>query len=437
VLLGRGDGTFTERQELAGFQRPQDVAVADFDADGIEDLALAGFQSDRTSVTILRGTGDGRFTTRGGYAVPAQLPVKSLAIGDFDGDGDEDFAAVSESLLSVRLGRGDGTFAGGTDQAVGQGIVGAVRAEDLDGDGLDDLALTLRGEANRLSVVTSIGDGTFAEARLAALPSTVFELATGDFDGDGHEDLAVADSRASAVSVRLGNGDATFRDGGEIPTGGVPTHMAAGDLDGDGSQDLAIAAANGNAANVRLGTGPAPLAENRLLNGGFEQGLGVTLPGEGPAIPGWTTTGGMTFARYGAHPLRGFPSWLDAAHWAGGRNLLWGGTRGPLNTAVQVVDVAAEAGAIDAGRTTARVSAELGGGVAVLDQMAATADFMDAAGGVLGSAQVPPVSAEQRRRTTTLLHRETAAPVPPARGGSASRSRPARSRPSPRRWSTT
>ena len=108
---------------------------------------------------------------------------------------------------------------------------------------------------------------------------------------------------------------------------------------------------------MRLGTSPAPLAGNRLVNGGFEQGLPVTLPGEGPAIPGWTTTGGMTFARYGAHPLRGFPSWLDAARWSGGRNVLWGGTRGPLNTAIQVVDVAAEAGAIDAGRATARASA--------------------------------------------------------------------------------
>ena len=213
--------------------------------------------------------------------------------------------------------------------------------------------------------------------------------------------------------------------------------MAAGDFDGDGSQDLAIAAANGNAANVRLGTSPAPLARNLLVNGGFEQGLPVTLPGEGPAIPGWTTKGGMTFARYGAHPLRGFPSWLDAAHWSGGRNLLWGGTRGPLNTAAQVVDVAARAGAIDAGRATARVSAELGGGVAVPDQMGATADFLDTAGGGLGSVPVTPVSAAQRRNRTTLLRRETAEPVPAGTRRIRVTLTPAHSRPCPRRSPTT
>ena len=72
VLIGRGDGTFVERQILPGFDNALDVATADFDADGVEDLAFAGFRSDRTSVTILRGTGDGRFTTRSGFTVPAR-----------------------------------------------------------------------------------------------------------------------------------------------------------------------------------------------------------------------------------------------------------------------------------------------------------------------------------------------------------------------------
>ena len=462
VQLGRGDGSFAGRQEIAEFYRPLDVAVADFDADGVEDLAVAGFASaDRPPITILRGTGDGRFTARVGFTVPGARPVRSIAVGDFNGDGIEDFAAVSDLALSTRLGQGDGTFAGGVDQVIGDAIAGAVRVEDFSGDGLDDVALTLHDGPDRLSVLTSKGDGAFAPEKLAALPSRADELATGDFDedakpdvvasllednrvalrlgngdgtlrpgpsdvpvgarphgiavgdfdGDGHEDLAIADTQAAGVSVRLGNGDATFRDGGETATGPIPTHLAAGDFDGDGSEDLAIAAADAGAVNVRLGTSAAPLAGNLLVNGGFEQGFGVQLPGPGPEIPGWTTTGAMTFARYGAHPHRGFPSWLHAARWSGGRNLLWGGP-GSSTSAAQVVDVASETAAIDAGRATARLSAELGGGVAVPDTMDATAEFLDAGGAGLGSMSLTPVSAQQRRNTTTLLRRQAGTPMP-------------------------
>ena len=163
-------------------------------------------------------------------------------MGDFDGDGDEDFAAVSESFLSVRLGKGDGTFVGGVDQNVGQGFAGAVRAEDFDGDGLDDLALTLRGEASRLSVLPGIGDGTFAEARLAALPSTVFELATGDFDEDARPDVVASLLNDNKVTVRLGNGDGTLRPGpADVAVGAGPHGIAVGDFDGDGHEDLAVA----------------------------------------------------------------------------------------------------------------------------------------------------------------------------------------------------
>ena len=82
----------------------------------------------------------------------------------------------------------------------------------------------------------------------------------------------------------------------------------------------------------------------------------------------------MTAARNGAWPHRAFPSWLDAARWSGGTNLLWGGIAGTAGatTATQLVDVAREAAAIDAGRAVARLSAELGGGLAVIDHMTAT-----------------------------------------------------------------
>ena len=113
----------------------------------------------------------------------------------------------------------------------------------------------------------------------------------------------------------------------------------------------------------------------------------------------------MTFARHGAHPHRGFPSWLDAVRWSGGANLLWGGIAGAAGAtaASQVVDVGGSTAAIDGGRATARLSAELGGALAVTDSMTATASFLGAGGADLGGLSVGPVTAEERRSQTTLL----------------------------------
>ena len=260
-----------------------------------------------------------------------------------------------------------------------------------------------------------------------------FGVAVGDYDGDGHEDFATADF-GGGVSVRLGRGDGTFRDGGEAAAGRSATALTAGDLNADGVVDLAAMQGLHGVVGLLIGTSPAPLAGNLLVNGGFEQGLGARLPGQQPAVPGWATEGGMTFARHGAYPHRGFPSWLDAVRWSGGTNLLWGGLAGAAGAtaATQVVDVAGSAAAIDGGRATARLSAELGGALAITDHMTATASFLDAGGAELGGAvgraghgrgapQPDHAAAPRGRRARAGRHAagpRRAAPTAPAGGTS-------------------
>jgi FG-GAP-like repeat len=101
-----------------------------------------------------------------------------------------------------------------------------------------------------VGLLLSKGDGSFAAEKAVALPNVSFGFAVGDFDGDGHEDLATANIQAG-VSVRHGNGDATFRDGGEITAGRGPVELAVGDFDGDGTEDLAIADPDGGTVSVR------------------------------------------------------------------------------------------------------------------------------------------------------------------------------------------
>jgi hypothetical protein len=69
-------------------------------------------------------------------------------------------------------------------------------------------------------------------------PSSV---ATGDLNGDGDPDLAVANGFSNNVSVLLGNGDGSFQSAANYNAGVEPSSVAIGDLNGDGDPDLAVA----------------------------------------------------------------------------------------------------------------------------------------------------------------------------------------------------
>jgi len=73
---------------------------------------------------------------------------------------------------------------------------------------------------------------------VGAAPTSV---AVGDFNGDGAQDLAVANFGSNDVSVLRGNGDGTFQAAVNFGVGERPFSVAVGDFNGDGPQDLAVA----------------------------------------------------------------------------------------------------------------------------------------------------------------------------------------------------
>jgi hypothetical protein len=77
--------------------------------------------------------------------------------------------------------------------------------------------------------------------------------ATGDFNGDGNADLAIANLSSNNVSVLLGNGNGTFQTAVTYSTGASPTFVVVSDFNGDRKPDLAVV--NGSNISVLLGNG--------------------------------------------------------------------------------------------------------------------------------------------------------------------------------------
>ena len=91
----------------------------------------------------------------------------------------------------------------------------------------------------------------------------------GDFNGDGHLDLAVADLDTGDISVLLGNGDGTFRKQAPLVAGEGVDALVSGDFNGDGVLDIAAANGSSNSISVFLGNGDGTFqAQVQSIHGG-------------------------------------------------------------------------------------------------------------------------------------------------------------------------
>ena len=251
ILLGKGDGTFTASPSLGTITTPQSVTTGDFNGDGIPDLAVVN----ASSVLIFLGDGDGTFKAPGTVSLTGMSPI-SVAVGDFNGDGVTDLAVINNcgnsypcnsanGTITILLGKGDGTFtAVAATPEVGPGPVG-IAVADFNGDGVLDLAISDYdgNNDNAVTILLGNGDGTFHSPAYYGGAGLSYEsLVVGDFNGDGVADLAIGEFWTDEVSILLGSGDGTFAKA-TAPSANAPLnsgHIASADFNGDGILDLAV-----------------------------------------------------------------------------------------------------------------------------------------------------------------------------------------------------
>lgn len=263
---GLGNGRFEAFQTLTAQGFTDWLEVADMDGDGLDDIVSA-WRGDAPELVCYRGIGAGLFAEATILADVVLEGVgrdpQSVALGDFDRDGDVDVAVTnyvgqSIDVFTNRVGNGGGFAFERTarvrlaSQFGGVAYPRIVTAADMDGDGdLDLVANELGG--SRVALIRNQG-GAFVRAREFRAPQIgnerpgVAGLEVVDVDGDGDLDafcpaLLLETTQKVVCFINDGHGDLSERLVGEgAPTGYVfSAHLA--DFDGDGDLDCVSGAA--------------------------------------------------------------------------------------------------------------------------------------------------------------------------------------------------
>lgn len=282
VLPGRGNGTFAPARVLAAGRAPQGVAVADFDEDGLSDIAVPA-DAAPFGVTVLLSNGNGTFMAT---TIALSASAVSVATGDFNGDAHRDIAVGEEGgAVVVILGVGDGTF-GAPLAPASTGGGGAVRiaAADLDGNGRDDIVAAPgppSGASATVATLLSGATGALGAAVGTPVPGAPRDPRTADFNGDGRPDVVVTSPSTGTASVLLtaANGRLGAPVSLAVGFGGTP---AAGDIDHDGRADVVVAGAPaGLTAFPGRGDGTFGAGLPVAAAGGFSAALATDIDGDG------------------------------------------------------------------------------------------------------------------------------------------------------------
>jgi Bacterial Ig-like domain (group 3)/Domain of unknown function (DUF4214)/FG-GAP-like repeat len=208
VLAGNGIGGFSSSSPFDGGMLPSYLAVGDFNGDGRADLAVMGFIGTKSyditgELTIFLGDGAGGFSTAPGTPVSFPHLVQPrpylTVVADFNGDGIDDLA-LGGATPAVFLGTTAGSLTP-TPALAGGGS--PVAAGDFNGDGKTDL-VTLDFLNNVLDVLLGDGTGAFAEWGQRSVSVAPGPVAVADFNGDGRADVAVVDFYGANLTLLLG-----------------------------------------------------------------------------------------------------------------------------------------------------------------------------------------------------------------------------------------
>jgi hypothetical protein len=220
ILLGNGDGTFTQGTNIHVAGWAQFITMADFNGDHIPDLAASVCtQSSGCNTQVFLGRGDGTFkrsamlTTYGGDAILA---------GDFNADGNQDIAVLSGGSLAVYLGNGNGTFQSPLLSTQGVVVGGGLAVGDFYDDRVQSLAVLSfvtegpGGPTTYYVDTVQYENGALvgSKPQVASKDQYFSYITAGDLKGNFKDDIVLVGGNILAeplTGYMLGNGNGSFQ----------------------------------------------------------------------------------------------------------------------------------------------------------------------------------------------------------------------------------
>ncbi|OJH41091.1 hypothetical protein BON30_09325 [Cystobacter ferrugineus] len=249
----------TDYPVVYGTDSGRAAAIADFNEDGLPDVAFNGAQGHGWRAHVLLGTALGHVQPSGEF--PTSRFFRHVYAADFNRDGHVDLLGAGDSFLELFLGNGHGGFSEGHLQDLSS-VAEDAAVVDFDGDGAQDV-VALHGSTSEVSLFRGKGDGTLVAHGRLTVGRRPRAAAVADLDRDGEVELLVAEADDNTVSVytvppepwsppavatacpldlQAISIEETVSPVARFQVGQATSPaMTVGDFDGDGRRDLALA----------------------------------------------------------------------------------------------------------------------------------------------------------------------------------------------------